>query len=271
MANPYYNHGSVPTQGAPGASAPIRGEYDLLAAAFDKLPVLAANANKMVVVNAAATALTVGVGVPTSAVTGDLLVATATDTIGRLAAVAAGSYLRSAGVATLPVWSTLILPNAATANRIVFATALNTWGESANLAYDGTYFLTPALAVDTVNLDQTNKDTILARDAAFTLALKNVANAMTLRVYGTTTGPKYVTLKHDGTDATLDTAAASGKLILGGNASDIQWGKALVALGGGAAATLGTIGGSGPAAAGQNTWMQLKDSAGVTFWVPAWK
>lgn len=47
--------------------------------------------------------------------------------------------------------------------------------------------------------------------------------------------------------------------------------KALVALGGGAAPTLGTIGGSGPATAGQNTWLELKDSGGNIFWVPVWK
>lgn len=52
---------------------------------------------------------------------------------------------------------------------------------------------------------------------------------------------------------------------------DIRWGKALVALGGGAGATLGTIGGSGPATATQNTWMRLLDSTGAAFWVPAWK
>ncbi len=117
-----------------------------------------------------------------------------------------------------------------------------------------------------------SSDTVMTRDAgAGIFAMKSGATAHTLRVYGTTTGPKYVTLKHDGTDATLDTAATSGKLIIGGNASDIQIGKALVALGGGAAPTLGTIGGSGPATAAQNTWLQLKDSTGATFWVPVWK
>ena len=107
------------------------------------------------------------------------------------------------------------------------------------------------------------------RDAANVLAQKNGANAQEFRVYGTTTGSKYSLLKHDGTDGTLD--VSSGKLILGGTASDIQWGKALVALGGGAAPTLGTIGGSGPATAAQNSWMQVKDSTGAAFWVPVWK
>jgi hypothetical protein len=52
----------------------------------------------------------------------------------------AGSYLRSAGSGSPVVWSTLILPNAATANRLVYASASNTYGESANLTYDGTDF-----------------------------------------------------------------------------------------------------------------------------------
>ena len=46
-------------------------------------------------------------------------------------------------------------------------------------------------------------DLFLARDAANTLALKNSTSANTLRVYGTTTGPKYVALGHDGSDANL--------------------------------------------------------------------
>jgi len=52
---------------------------------------------------------------------------------------------------------------------------------------------------------------------------------------------------------------------------EIVWGRALVALGGGAAPTLGTIGGSGPASAAQNTWLQVRDSAGNPAWLPVWK
>jgi hypothetical protein len=58
---------------------------------------------------------------------------------------------------------------------------------------------------------------------------------------------------------------------LGDGTNDVIWGKALVALGGGAAPTLGTIGGSGPATAAQNSWMKVLDSSGNSFWVPAWK
>lgn len=42
-----------------------------------------------------------------------------------------------------------------------------------------------------------------------------------------------------------------------------------VALGGGAAATLGTIGGSGPTAAAQAQWVQIEVN-GVNHWIPAW-
>ncbi|MGI9486182.1 MAG: hypothetical protein ACR2RF_09965 [Geminicoccaceae bacterium] len=42
-----------------------------------------------------------------------------------------------------------------------------------------------------------------------------------------------------------------------------------IALGGGAAATLGTIGGSGPTAAAQAQWVEI-DVGGVAHWIPAW-
>jgi hypothetical protein len=64
---------------------------------------------------------------------------------------------------------------------------------------------------------------------------------------------------------------SSDRVQISGDALDIQWGVALVALGGGAAPTLGTIGGSGPVTAAQNSWMRVVDSAGAAFWVPAWK
>jgi hypothetical protein len=63
----------------------------------------------------------------------------------------------------------------------------------------------------------------------------------------------------------------TGTLQLGNASGDIRWNKALVALGGGATPTFGTIGGSGPATAAQNAWMRILDSTGAAFWVPAWK
>lgn len=70
--------------------------------------------------------------------TGDLLYASGAAALSTLADVAAGSYLRSGGVGAAPHWSTLKLPNAATANRIAYATSSNTYGESGNLTFNGT-------------------------------------------------------------------------------------------------------------------------------------
>ena len=42
-----------------------------------------------------------------------------------------------------------------------------------------------------------------------------------------------------------------------------------IALGGGATATLGTIGGSGPTAAAQAQWVEI-DIGGTAHWIPVW-
>jgi hypothetical protein len=55
------------------------------------------------------------------------------------------------------------------------------------------------------------------------------------------------------------------------NGANVRFGLSLIALGGGAAPTLGTIGGGGPATAAQNTWIKFKDVTGTAFWVPVWK
>lgn len=56
---------------------------------------------------------------------GDLFYADTTATIAKLADIAAGSYLRSGGAATAPLWSTLQLPNASSQGDIFYSTAAN--------------------------------------------------------------------------------------------------------------------------------------------------
>lgn len=80
-----------------------------------------------------------GTGLASYAI-GDLLQGSGATALSKLSAGAAGSFLRGAGAATLLAWSTLILPNAATANLIPYATGTNTWGESANLQFTGSKF-----------------------------------------------------------------------------------------------------------------------------------
>lgn len=96
-------------------------------------------------------------------------------------------------------------------------------------------------------------DVMLVRDAAAILALKNTTNAQTFRVYGTTTGTKYVALSHDATNGKLDTASASGSLVLGGNAVTIVTN--------GTAPTPGACGTS-PAVAGNNNAMFITIGTG---------
>lgn len=112
---------------------------------------------------------------------------------------------------------------------------------------------------------------VLTQASASTWAFQNLTNGCTLSVQGTTTGNRRLTLSHNGTDAFVDNPGGVGNLTLGAGATDIKWGRVLIALGGGAGPTFGTIGGTGPATAAQNSWMRVLDSTGAAFWVPAWK
>jgi len=58
MANNFFNASGVPSAGSGLNSPPVRSEFALIAAAFDKMPTLTGNANKVVVVNGTGTALT---------------------------------------------------------------------------------------------------------------------------------------------------------------------------------------------------------------------
>lgn len=78
-----------------------------------------------------------GTGISTYTI-GDLIQASGTSTLSRLASVSSGSYLRSVGTGSLSVWSTLKLPNTGTANYIPHFTSTNTLGENANFQYNGT-------------------------------------------------------------------------------------------------------------------------------------
>lgn len=66
--------------------------------------------------------------------TGDLLYGSAANVWSALADVAAGSYLRSGGVATAPVWSTTTLPNSATTGDLLYASATSVYSNLADVA-----------------------------------------------------------------------------------------------------------------------------------------
>lgn len=70
--------------------------------------------------------------------TGDILYASASNTLSKLSDVAAGSFLRSGGTSTAPAWSTLVMSNSATSGQVSYASATNTQGFASNLTLDNT-------------------------------------------------------------------------------------------------------------------------------------
>lgn len=111
-ANPYYDHTTFPAQGAALSSAAMRAEFDSVEAGFDKLPTLSGNGSKICAVNSGATALeaitTVGVAQGGTAIAsytvGDILYASGTTTLSKLADIATGNALISGGVGVAPSW-----------------------------------------------------------------------------------------------------------------------------------------------------------------------
>lgn len=71
----------------------------------------------------------------TSYTVGDMIYADTTTTFAKLVDVSSGSYLRSGGVATAPLWSTYKLLNAGTVNQVLFNSATDTMGQSSAFLY----------------------------------------------------------------------------------------------------------------------------------------
>lgn len=62
----------------------------------------------------------------------------------------------------------------------------------------------------------------------------------------------------------------SNQVEIGTTGTDIKLARNIAALGGGATATMGTIGGSGPTASAQASWIPVRDSAGNARFIPIW-
>lgn len=59
-------------------------------------------------------------------------------------------------------------------------------------------------------------DTLIVRDAANVVALKNGTTAQTLRIYGTTTGSKHIAIAHDGNHSLITSSSGDLKFTAGG-------------------------------------------------------
>lgn len=119
---------------------------------------------------------------------GDLLSASTTTALSKLSDVAVGSYLRSGGVNTLPLWSTLTLPNAATTGDILYATSANAIGNFPDVAA-GSYLRSGG--VSTVPLYSTVK--IPNTDALGDLWVGSSTNNMTALAGNITTTKQFLT------------------------------------------------------------------------------
>lgn len=87
------------------------------------------------------------------------------------------------------------------------------------------------------------------------VAASTITNAATLYVSGAPIA---------GTNATI-----TNQYSIWTGGGTIRYDGSGVALGGGSTATLGTIGGSGPATAGQNKWAKINID-GTNYWIPVW-
>ena len=72
--------------------------------------------------------------------------------------------------------------------------------------YNGGIQTTGSIAFNATSVGGT-QDVIILRDAAGILALKNGTSAQKFRVYGTTTGSKYLQIEHDGTNAKITSSS----------------------------------------------------------------
>ena len=159
-------------------------------------------------------------------------------TLGGLADVAAGAYLRSAGVTSAPVWSTLLLPNGATQGDLMVATAANVVGSLADIAI-GSYLRSGGVGAvpfwSTLTLpNSANQGDLMVATGANTIgALADVTAGSYLRSAGTGTVPVWSTL-------TLPNGVTTGDLLVGtsgtavGSLVDVAVGQVLVSGGVGA-------------------------------------
>lgn len=120
--------------------------------------------------------------------------------------------------------------------------------------------ISPAVGIDFSSLDLTSLAR-LGSGIRFRESIKFHWDAAgSVATYMTAAGTALILCELNGTPQ-LQVTLATGVLQVGNVAN---------ALGGGAGATLGTIGGGGPAVAAQAAWLKIKDGAGATYWVPVW-
>lgn len=197
---------------------------------------------------------------------GDIPVASSTTAYGKLADVAVGSYLRSGGVGVAPLWSTLILPNAATVGDLMLASSTNTITSLADIAsgaplISGGVGVVPAYAA--YKFTGTSAQTYTFPTTTKTIAANDGSN---LTITGQAIGDIPVASSTTAYGKLADVAVGSA-LISGGVGVAPSWGIVPIAAGGtnatSAAAAIANLG----AMAANTTATVLTPGTTVT-WTP---
>lgn len=183
-----------------------------------------------------------------SATAGDIPCASSSSAYGAIAGSATGKVLISGGATTCGSWSN---------SPSIDSLTLSNGGAALNVT-TGRIASTGGFNAGTSGLVYWNGGTILSSSSSRLKVENNNQDK------GFILDPNTV----DGTALLLTRAAADSATFA---ASQFKTTTPLVALGGGAAPTVGTIGGSGPATAAQNSWLKMTASDGSVFWVPVWK
>jgi hypothetical protein len=170
-----------------------------------------------------------------------------------------GAFSHTANGAAIQLVTTLSPSAGLTSDGIVVVPTFNKAGSGTHPRFSGIY-IAPAFGAGAASITD-----IMSLDIESFAAPASTTTATALRAAAptgaTTLNDAAKFLKSDGSTIILELKGSG----------DILWGKPLVSLGGGTTPTLGTIGGSGPTSAAQNSWMQVQDSSGNNFWVPVWK
>jgi hypothetical protein len=142
MPNPYYDHTTFPAPNSAGSSAAMRTELDLIEQGFDKLPTLSGNANKLIAVNGAETALEPVSG--SVVLPGDLTVDgnvtlgnAGTDTL--TIAASAVTWSNNPTHSGNHTFSGGVTLSGGTADQVLFLNGSKLVTSNSGLAYDGTY------------------------------------------------------------------------------------------------------------------------------------
>jgi len=152
------------------------------------------------------------------------------------------------------------------------------WRNAGNTNNEGIYrdsslgniTLTTTLMSDVDASDDLGTSAFRFRDGYFSASVKigtNPATAGAVRLANNT--GVFARNAGNSADRSLIFLNASDEVEIGSVLADNRWGPGSIALGGGAGATLGTIGGSGPTAAAQSSWIKVNIGGSARF-IPIW-